>query len=144
MGKRVMAFIVAWLVTYGLAVTAATQSVLAYLEALGRKVSFGERLGAIAHDVAGMVIPYGALILLAMLVAWGVVTLIVRTRPALRLAGFVLGGFAAVMAIHLTLRMVFDMNPVWATTTPMGLILQGLAGAVGGYVFFRLNRIAIA
>lgn len=70
--------------------------------------------------------------------------MIVRTRPALRLAGFVLGGFAAVMAIHLTLRMVFDMNPLWATTTPMGLILQGLAGAVGGYVFFRLNRIAIA
>jgi hypothetical protein len=141
MGKRVVAFVMAWVVTYVLAVTAATQSVLAYLEALGREIAFGQRLSAIGHDLTAMVIPYGALILLAMLIAWGVVTLIVRTRPSLRLAGFVLGGFAAVMAIHLTLRLVFDMNPVWATGTPMGLIMQGLAGAVGGYVFFRANRL---
>ncbi len=139
MGKRAFAFVIAWVATYVLAVAAATQSILAYLEGLGREVTFAERLEAIGHDIAGMVIPYGAIIGLAMVVAYGVVALIVRNRQGLRLPGYVLGGFTAVLAIHLGLRLAFDMNPVWATTTPLGLILQGLAGAVGGYVFFRLN-----
>lgn len=144
MGKRVLAFVVAWVATYVLAVTAATQGVLAFLESLGRDIAVSERLAAIGHDLAGMVVAYGGLILVAMLVAWGVVTLIVRQRPSLRLPGFVLGGFAAVLAIHLGLRLAFDMNPVWATLTPAGLMLQGFAGAVGGYLFFRINRLSPA
>ena len=144
MGKRLMAFVVAWFATYLLAVTAATQSVLGFLESLGREVTLADRLAAIGHDIAGMVVPYGAIILVALLIGFGVVTLIVRRSASLRLAGYVIGGFAAVLAIHLGLRLAFDMNPVWATTTALGLMLQGLAGAVGGYLFVRINRLPAA
>lgn len=144
MGKRVLAFVAAWVATYVLAVTAATQSVLGFLEELGRDISTGERLGAIGHDIAGMVVPYGAIILIALMIAFSVVALIVRRAPHLRLTGYVLGGFVAVMAIHVCLRLAFDMNPVWATSTPLGLVLQGLAGAVGGYLFTRVNPAAAA
>lgn len=144
MGKRMMAFVLAWVATYVLAVTAATQSVLGFLEELGRQISMGDRVSAIAHDIAGMVLSYGALILVALLIAFGVVALIVKRATHLRVAGYVIGGFVAIIAIHMGLRLAFDMNPVWATSTPLGLILQGLAGAVGGYMFTRVNPVAAA
>ena len=139
MGKRVLAFFAAWLVTYILAITAASQGVLGWLESLGREISIGDRLGYIGHDLAGMLMPYGAIILVAMAIAFGVVAMIVRALPNLRVLGYVLGGFVAVLAIHLTLRLVFEMNPVWATGSAFGLLMQGLAGLVGGYAFVRIN-----
>ncbi len=144
MGKRVLAFVAAWLVTYILAITAASQGVLGWLESLGRDISMGERLSYIGHDLTSMVIPYGAIILFAMAIAFGVVALVVRTAPNLRLLGYVLGGFVAVLAIHLTLRLVFEMNPVWATGSTFGLMMQGMAGLAGGYVFARINTVARA
>lgn len=144
MGKRVLAFIAAWLTTYILAVTAAAQGVLGWLESLGREISISDRLGYIGHDLTGMIMPYGVIILVAMAIAFGVVALIVRAAPNLRVLGYVLGGFVAVLAIHLTLRFVFEMNPVWATGSAFGLLLQGLAGLVGGYTFVRINNRAAA
>ncbi len=143
MGKRVLAFVAAWLVTYILAITAASQGVLGWLESLGREISIGERLGYIGHDLASMVMPYGVIVLLALAIAFGIVALIVRALPNLRVLGYILGGFVAVLAIHLTLRFVFEMNPVWATGTAFGLLMQGMAGLVGGYVFVRINSRAM-
>ena len=144
MGKRVLAFIAAWLVTYILAITAASQGVLGWLESLGRDISFSDRVGYIGHDLTSMIMPYGVIILVAMAIAFGVVALIVRALPNLRVLGYVLGGFVAVLAIHLTLRFVFEMNPVWATGSAFGLLMQGLAGLVGGYTFVRINNRATA
>jgi len=144
MGKRVLAFVAAWLITYILAVTAASQGVLGWLESLGRKISIGERFTYIGHDLASMIIPYGAIILLSLAIAFGIVGLIARAVPNLRLLGYILGGFVAVLAIHLTLRFVFEMNPVWATGSAFGLMMQGMAGLIGGYVFARINSPARA
>ncbi|MCP5179706.1 MAG: hypothetical protein H6993_12615 [Pseudomonadales bacterium] len=140
MGKRTLVFVVAWLATFALGATAATQVVLAFLESLGRTIPFGERAAAVAHDLGAMFPAYGGLLLIALLIAFPVVGLIVRGRPALRLVGYVVGGFVAVLALHLIMRSVLGMNPVWATGTPFGLLLQCLSGAVGGYLFARLQR----
>ena len=144
MGKRVLAFIAAWLVTYVLAITAASQGVLGWLESLGRDISFSDRVGYIGHDLTSMIMPYGAVILIALAIAFGVAALIVRAMPNLRVLGYVLGGFIGILAVHLTLRLVFEMNPVWATGSAFGLLMQGLAGLVGGYTFVRINSRATA
>ena len=139
MGKRVLAFVAAWVVTYILAVSAASQAVLGWLESLGRDITLSQRMSYIGHDLAGMIVPYGVVILVALGIAFLVVALVVRKSPNLRLMGYVLGGFIGITAIHLTLQLVFGMTPVWATVSPFGLLMQGLAGLVGGYVFVRIN-----
>ena len=139
MGKRVLAFVAAWVVTYILAVSAASQAVLGWLESLGRDITLSQRMSYIGHDLAGMIVPYGVVILVALGIAFLVVALVVRKAPNLRLMGYVLGGFIGITAIHLTLQLVFGMTPVWATVSPFGLLMQGLAGLVGGYVFVRIN-----
>ncbi len=139
MARRVTAFILAFVTTYVLATVAIAQANLGYLSGLGRDIGFAERLGYIGHDVVGMAGMFAPIVLVTLLVAYAVVALIASRAPALRLAGYVIGGFTGMVAVYLVLQAVFGMNAVWATASAFGLTVQGLAGAVGGYVFARVN-----
>ena len=139
MGKRALAFVLAFVATYVLASTAITQAGLAYLASLGREIPFGERLAAIGHDIVGMLGMFAPIVLVTMLMAYGVVALIVSRWPGLRLAGYVIGGFAGLVCVHLVIQAVFGMAPLWGARDAFGITLQGLAGAVGGYLFARFS-----
>ena len=140
MVSRLLKFALAWAVTYVLASVAASQAVLAYLARLGREIGFAERMGYWVHDVLGMLSSYALLLLIALLIAFPVAGLIARNNQTLRLIGFVLAGFVGVVAMHLIMQATLGLNPVWATNFTGGLLLQGLAGAVGGYLYQRLQR----
>ena len=144
MGRRALAFVSAAIATYILATVAVTQGNLGYLASLGREITFGERVGAIGHDLLGMIGMFGPIVLVTLLFAYGVVALIVSRAPALRMIGYIAGGFAGMVAVHLILQAVFGMAPVWAARDAFGMLLQGLAGAVGGYVFYRMTAAAVA
>ena len=141
MGKRVLAFVSAFIVTYALAVATASQAVLAYLASLGREIGFAERLAAIGHDVVGMLGGFAPIVLVTLLIAYGIVAFIVSKRAGLRLVGYTVGGFAGMVCVHLLLQAVFGMIPVWGAGGAFGLLLQGLAGAVGGSLYTRINPV---
>lgn len=142
--RSIGAFIVAILATYLIGAALATQHVLAQLTSMGMNIDFGIWAHTTLHDLIGMAGTYLPLISVAFLVALPVVLLICRMRPGWRRIGYTVGFFAAIMAMHLLMPLVLNVNAVASTRTLSGLLQQGLAGAVGGYLFFRLGRAYLA
>jgi len=138
--RRVAAFLLALLVTYVLAATAATQSVLARLGEMGIVVTFDHRMGAIVHDLFGMLSSFLPLLGVGLLIAFLFTARVDRWVPGWRTPLYVLAGAAAVITVHVSLKIAFDITPVAAARSAGGLLIQALAGAVGGYVFAMSGR----
>jgi len=137
--RRIGSFALAVALTYVLAVISASQHVAASLEGMGAEVGFGTRLGMIVHDLGGMATSFLPMLVVGFLVAFGVAALLLRWLPRRRYLLYTLAGAAAVMTIHLALNAAFDITPVAVARTGAGLAVQGLCGAVGGYLFSRLT-----
>ena len=137
MTRRIATFVGAVLATYVVAAVLASNSAISNVIAMGLPVDFGKRLEVIGHDILGMTTSYLPLIAVAFLLAFLVAGLLVRNRPTLRIAIYVLAGSIAVVCIHVGLKMAFDITPVAAARTTVGLSLQAMAGAFGGYLFAR-------
>lgn len=130
------AFLLALLTAYVVGAAAATHAVMSALVQMGMEVSFADRLNATLHDQVGMFGTYAPLLAAALIVGLPVAVLISRFLPAWRRVGYVLAGFVAVIAMHLIMRQVLDLTPVAAARELGGLLLQGFAGALAGYVFW--------
>jgi hypothetical protein len=63
-------------------------------------------------------------------------SLVARWRSSL----YVLAGATAIVMIHVTLRLAFGLTPVAAARTAGGLVLQALAGGIGGLTYVYLAR----
>ena len=139
--KRVtIAWISAVLCAYGLAAVTATQSVLARLEGMGVHVARSERIRATLADLAGLAPTLLPLVAGGFLVAMIVAALLARRLPRLRTALCALAGGVALVVIHLALKATLGITPVPIARTVTGLLVQGLAGAIGGAVFAVLTR----
>jgi hypothetical protein len=134
------AFLLALLTAYVVGAAAATQAVLSALGRMGVDVSFTDRLNATLHDQVSMFATYAPLLAAALTVGLLVAVLISRFLPEWRRVGYVLAGFVALIAMHLIMRQVLDLTPVAAARSSAGLLLQGFAGALGGYVFWLTGR----
>ena len=144
MVRSILAFLVAVLVAYVIGTVLASQHVLGALTEMGMNIGFSVWLHVTLHDLGGMFATYAPLILVAFLLAVPVVYLICRSRPGWWKIGYISGFFAALVVMHLIMPVALDVNPVAATRTFAGLVQQGLAGAVAGYLFYRLGRAALA
>ncbi len=142
--RSIGAFLVAVLTAYVIGAALATQHVLGSLTTMGMNIDFGVWAHATLHDLISMAALYAPLLAIAFLVALPVILLVCRGRPGWRRIGYTTGFFAAVVVMHSLMPMVLNVTPIAATRMFGGLIQQGLAGAVGGYVFYRLGRAAIA
>lgn len=132
------AYVIGVVVAYVFAAVAATQSVMARLNDMGVEVSFAVRLQTTLQDLAGMAAMYLPIIAAALAVAFPVAALVSRYLPRWRGLGYPLAGGVAILAIHFLLNQTFNITPVAAARTPLGLAFQALAGVVGGYVCLRL------
>lgn len=139
MVRAIKAFFPAVLVAYLLASIIFTQMILAIVQSFGLEVSLAQRLGATGHDILGMATSYLLLLLVAFLIALPVAAGLTRLLPSHRAALFTLAGFVAVVALHVILKAVLGLSGIAVTRTLAGLIGQGIAGAVGGYVYHRLS-----
>ncbi len=142
--RSIGAFLVAVLVAYLIGAALATQHVLGSLTTMGMNIDFGVWAHATLHDLIGMAGLYAPLLAAAFLVAMPVILLVCRGRPGWRRIGYTTGFFAAVVVMHSIMPLVLNVTPVAATRMFGGLVQQGLAGAVGGYVFYRLGRASLA
>jgi len=134
------AFFFAVLLTYALASVMATLSVLGNLQSMGVDVSVAVALRTALHDLVGLSLSYLVLILLALALGLPVAGGLSKIMPSYRLVLFVLAGFTAIVALHLIMKAIFGLSAIAATRTMPGLIIQGAAGAVGGYVYHYFSR----
>jgi len=132
--RFVVALIPAWVVTYVLACVFHSQRVIHALTEVDVKVPFSERLSMSAYDVWGLLPTYGPAIALALVLSMVVVTLLGRwINPSPYIAA--LGGGVAMLVMLLSMQPIMGVTLIAGARETTGIILQCLAGAIGGVVF---------
>ncbi len=138
--RKLAAYLLAIIVAYLLASITATQSVIARLAEMGVDVNFSERLSMTLHDIGGMAGMFLPMIAAGFLAAFMLTALLCRWLGRRPVALYVLAGAIALITIHLTLNLAFQITPVAIARTMGGLLIQGIAGAVGAYLYVYTNR----
>jgi hypothetical protein len=138
--RKLAAYLVAIVVAYLLAAITATQSVIARLGEMGIDVNFTDRLRMTLSDIAGMAGMFLPMIAAGFLAAFLLTALLCRWLGRRPVALYILAGAVALITIHLTLNLAFGITPVAIARTTGGLLIQGLAGAVGTYLYAYTNR----
>lgn len=140
LSRKLGIYLSAVLTAYLLASASATQHVVASLSSMGVAVGLADRLKMTAQDLLGM----GASLL--PLVAFGLLAAFLFTALLCRWLGrwatplYVLAGATALVSIHVLMNLALGLTPVAIGRSAGGLLVQGLAGAAGGYVYIRLNQ----
>ncbi len=140
--RWIAALLAAVVVSAGLGSIIQTQFNLARIAALNEAIGLGARLEVTAFDLISFAPLYAVILALALLIAMLVSTWLVRFLPRARTAPqallFALAGFAAVACALVIMNLMMPVTIIAATRTTAGLILLSLAGAVGGWVYYRL------
>jgi hypothetical protein len=137
--RKLTAFLASVMGTYFVGVMFIGQGNLAAVAELGLNIGFSDRLETLMHDLTHMMSIYLPLVAISSIIAFPVAARIIRLTPNLRLVGYVSAGFAALIAMHVILKMVLGLSGVAPTRTMIGLLAQGIAGAFGGYLFHLLT-----
>ncbi len=135
MVRSIGGFFAAVIVTYLLGVLFVSQANLANVAAMGMTIDWSHRIDAILHDLVNMVSLYLPLIAVGLLIAFAVTGGLLKFVPNLRLIGFVLAGFVGLIALHMIMKAALGMSGIAPTRTLIGLLAQGVAGAVGGFIY---------
>ena len=138
MARVVGAWIFSVLITYTLASAAVSIVNACAIQGLGYPLSTGQWSGAIASDWLSMLQSYLLLIAVGLAIAFVVVSMISRFT-SVNGAFYAIAGFVAILTIHLLMKQLLGMSPVAPARFWYGLMSQGLAGAFGGYFYFRLK-----
>jgi hypothetical protein len=137
--KVVGAYFIAVLVTFVFGSVFATQFILGNLQDMGMDVTLAVRFSTTLHDLAGLSAIYLPIIAVSFIISLPVAAGVIKFVPNLRLVGYVLAGAVGLVALHLVMKAVLGMTGIAATRTVLGLLSQGLAGALGGYLFYRVT-----
>ena len=135
--QRVLYFFLAVFVAYLFGTLTYSQLILANLAEMGVAIEMGTRFANAWHDFSHMYDLYLPLVSVALLLGFAVAGLVLRWVPQITTLGYVLGGFFAIYVMDYLLGAVLTggTHPLVVTRTPMGLLSQCLAGALGGWVF---------
>lgn len=140
MARSVIAWALSALVTFILASVGISSINALTIVQLGHPVTFDQWMYVIASDLLGMLGSYLFLIAIGLAIALGFTTLFLCRF--IKASGFLyaLAGFTAILSIHLLMQQLLGMTPIAPVRFWYGLLSQALAGAVGGYVYFRVTR----
>ena len=134
---RIVSFTLALVTAWLLASITATQSVITSLAGMGVDINLVENLNMTLKDLAAMAGTFLPLIAAGYLAAFLVAWMLCHWWPHWRLGLYILAGASALVAIHLILNLAFGITPIAIGRSAVGLFIQGLAGATGGYVYAR-------
>ena len=137
--RRGIGLLLAFIVTYFLAVSFHTLMVLRELQHLGVEMSFPIVMQSLRHDWGGMLTTYGMLIFVVLLVAFMGMSYL---RRHINLWGIPLGrnifpwsGAVALMLALLLMYPFLHITLIAGARGLLGMLLQGLAGFIGGLVY---------
>lgn len=133
-------FLVAWLLTFTLASLFHSQYVVNQLVNVGVVVEFADRVNLTLDDWLGLLPTYGAIIALALTIAFLVTWFINKKLKAQSTGLFVLAGIAAFAAALIAIESIMNITII-AGARGWGFYLQLVAGAIGGYAFAKLIKV---
>jgi hypothetical protein len=136
--KAFFAYLLAVVATTVLGSVAATQFVLAELRTMQIAVPFSVRIETTVHDIVGMGPTFAPIVAGALLVAFLVAALLTRFVPLPDRRWYLVGGFVGLIAALLLIKTVLGGTPIAGARGTLGLVSQGMAGLVGGWVFAKL------
>jgi hypothetical protein len=142
--KVLLAYSAAVIGAFVLGSILATQFILGNVQAMGMDVTSAVRLEATVHDIFGLAASYLPLMAVAFLVALPVAGGLRKLLPTQPLILYVLAGAVAVVTLHLAMKAALGLTGIAAVRTIAGLLSQGLAGALGGYLYYRIRSSAPA
>jgi hypothetical protein len=135
--KAIFAYLLAVVATTVLGSVAATQFILAELRTMQVEVPFGVRIETTVHDVIGMSPTFAPIVAGALLVAFLVAALLTRFVPLPDRRWYLVGGFVAIIAALLLIKAVLGGTPIAGARDTLGLVSQGIAGLLGGWIFAK-------
>jgi len=133
--RNVGGFFTAVIAAYILGAIFISQCNIASIISMNFDVTLAQRFEAAIHDVTHMTDIYLPIIAISYLIALPIAALFIKYMPNLRMIGYVLGGAAGLLAIHLIMKLVLGVSGIAPTRTIIGLLAQAIAGGVGGYLF---------
>lgn len=144
MARALLALLPSVLGAYSLGAVLASEVMLRQLDAAGLPITLHDRLEVVLHDLLGLAplyLPRTAVALAcAMMLAMTVTLIPKRSRETdlrwLRAFVHVACGASGLVLMHLLIRRYDPVHALGAVLEPGGLLLQGVAGGFGAYLFF--------
>jgi len=132
-------FLVSWLFTFTLASLFHSQYVVNQLVDVGVMVSLSDRINLTLDDWLGLLPTYGAIIAIALAVAFFAVVLLVKKFEKYSMVLFVASGITAFAVVLVAIESIMNIHII-AGARGWGFYLQLLAGALGGLLFALLTK----
>ena len=132
-------FLVSWLFTFTLASLFHSQYVVNQLVDVGVVVSLSDRINLTLDDWLGLLPTYGAIIAIALAIAFFAVVLLVKKFKKYSMALFVASGITAFAVVLVAIESIMNIHII-AGARGWGFYLQLLAGALGGLLFALLTK----
>ncbi|MFU2509164.1 hypothetical protein [Pseudoalteromonas sp. ASV78] len=132
-------FLASWLLTFTLASLFHSQYVVNQLVNVGIEISFSDRVNLTLDDWLGLLPTYGAIIAVALALAFLVTGLLYRKHPKYGIQLFVIAGVTAFAIALVAIESIMNITII-AGARGWGFYTQLIAGAVGGYVFAMLAK----
>ena len=135
--RVLLAFLLIWpaaLAAYLIGAIASSQFVMNAYEV---EITASERLSMTLYDATHMW-AYAVIIGLGFCIAFPIAALLKRLLPGLAGVAYPLAGAVAIAAALGLMYSVFATIPISGARSALGMGVQVLAGAVGGYVFAQL------
>ncbi len=140
LGRRLLALLVAALVTTALASLGHSLFVQAGLAALGTELPFMTRIVTIIRDFIGLVVPLGGVTLVALLIGFLIAAFLKPRAGLLAPFAYPLAGWAAMALALLLMRLAFGFSPLAGARTGLGFLVMSLSGFIGGLVYAWMAR----
>jgi hypothetical protein len=102
-------------------------------------IPFADRVAWAAHDLGGMILPYGAVTSIALFIALITAGAVARFS-GLRVIVFGAAGAVAIFTLFTVLKMLLGTVGIFGARGVMGLAAQMVVGSVAGVLFARLTR----
>jgi len=133
-------FLVSWLFTFTLASLFHSQYVVNQLVDVGVVVSLSDRINLTLDDWLGLLPTYGAIIAIALAIAFFAVVLLAKKFKKYSMVLFVASGITAFAVVLLAIESIMNIHII-AGARGWGFYLQLLAGALGGLLFALLTKV---
>ncbi len=132
-------YFLAVLVTFSIASISHTQFVLSELIKVGADISFSTRVSASFQDFVGLLPSYAIVIAIGLLLGFAIASFIKSKLNSNHLGWYPLAGCVSLLTIHLAMHPILEITLIAGARTTVGLIMQLLAGGVGGLCFYYLR-----
>ena len=135
----VIHFFVSVLIAYFFACIFHTQMVIAGLTDIDVVVDLSSRVFMSTQDFVGLALPYGSVVLVGLLIAFLIAKGIKKFTPIESNYIYIVAGGLAMLVILLAMQPILGVTLLAGARTSVGILLQMLAGAIGGIAFVQMR-----